>query len=106
MRQRGTGAAEDEDTEDDRGDDRPERSDERGRDVRTEERLRRTGGPPQGRAEEDEERTGAERAGGPQVRAQKVALSPQAQEPDELGFSMENPDASSDSFQSMTAPER
>lgn len=35
---------------------------------------------------------------------QKVALSPQAQEPEALGFSMEKPLASSDSFQSMTAP--
>lgn len=37
---------------------------------------------------------------------QKVALSPQAQEPEEFGFSMEKPEASSDSFQSMTVPER
>ncbi len=38
--------------------------------------------------------------------AQKVALSPQAQEPEEFGFSMAKPEASRDSFQSMTAPER
>jgi hypothetical protein len=35
---------------------------------------------------------------------QKVALSPQAHDPEALGFSIENPEASSDSFQSMTAP--
>lgn len=35
---------------------------------------------------------------------QKLALSPQAQPPDALGFSIENPDASRLSFQSMTAP--
>jgi hypothetical protein len=38
--------------------------------------------------------------------AQKVALSPQAQEPEEFGFSMEKPEASRLSFQSITEPWR
>ena len=35
---------------------------------------------------------------------QNVALSPQAQEPEEFGFSMEKPEASKLSFQSITEP--
>ena len=35
---------------------------------------------------------------------QKLAESPQAQPPDALGFSMEKPEASRLSFQSITAP--
>jgi len=96
----------DERSEDDGGDDGAERSDERGRDVRAEQRCGCARGPPEDGAEEDEDRARAMRATGPLLDAQKVALSPQAQEPEEFGFSMEKPDASSDSFQSMTAPER
>lgn len=35
---------------------------------------------------------------------QKVELSPHAHEPEAFGFSIEKPEASRDSFQSMTAP--
>lgn len=73
--------------------------------------LRSTGRAPEDSTSEDEERSASSgrRVGplGPVATcAQKVALSPQAQEPDEFGFSMENPEASRDSFQSITAPER
>ncbi len=70
--------------------------------------LRGPGRAPEGGPGGEEERPGpAVGAGrGPGRRAQKVALSPQAQDPDEFGLSIENPEASSDSFQSMVAPVR
>jgi len=79
------------------------------RDGDTDEGARRPGRSPQDRGGDDEPGCARGVRGARTTRgegAQKVALSPQAHEPDEFGLSMEKPEASSDSFQSIVAPVR